>query len=185
VSSLFPRELRAERILLRAPRAEDAAVIFARYASDAQVTRFLCWPSHRSVDDTRAFLSVAMRQWNEGTGFAFLIESRDGARLIGSVGLTMNEPHCATTGYALASDAWGHGFATEALCALMKNAFEAPFLMRVQALCHTAHAASENVLEKSGFVREGILRRHTVFPNFDPNEPQDVALWARVRGKRH
>ena len=49
---------------------------------------------------------------------------------------------------------------------------------RLYAICHTDHAASYRVLEKCGFAREGILRRHTVFPNLAPGEPADVYSYA-------
>jgi [ribosomal protein S5]-alanine N-acetyltransferase len=48
---------------------------------------------------------------------------------------------------------------------------------RLYAICHTEHAASYRVLEKGGFEREGILRRHSVFPNLSP-EPLDVFCYA-------
>ena len=35
------------------------------------------------------------------------------------------------------------------------------------------------VLAKAGFACEGVLRRHTVFPNVDPTSAQDVECWAR------
>ena len=44
---------------------------------------------------------------------------------------------------------------------------------RLHALCHPQHRASWRVMEKCGFQREGILTRHTVFPNLSP-EPEDV-----------
>jgi RimJ/RimL family protein N-acetyltransferase len=37
------------------------------------------------------------------------------------------------------------------------------------------------VLEKSGFAREGLLRKHTVFPNDRAGEAQDVLLYAATR----
>jgi len=41
------------------------------------------------------------------------------------------------------------------------------------------HRASWHVMEKCGFGREGVLRRHTVFPNLSPG-PEDVLLDARI-----
>jgi RimJ/RimL family protein N-acetyltransferase len=43
-----------------------------------------------------------------------------------------------------------------------------------------AHRASQRVLEKCGFDREGVLRRHTEFPNLSARDPEDVASYARV-----
>jgi RimJ/RimL family protein N-acetyltransferase len=49
---------------------------------------------------------------------------------------------------------------------------------RLYALCHVDHRASQRVLEKCGFQREGVLPRHLVFPNLSP-EPLDVFSYAR------
>jgi ribosomal-protein-alanine N-acetyltransferase len=178
----FSRELVTERLILRAPRDDDAEAIFARYASDAEVTRMLGWPRHRTIDDTREFLAFAARQWDERAGFVYLVTAREDGRLLGSTGLALEDRHMAMTGYVLAKDAWGHGFATEALRAMVALARGAPEIWRLYAYCHVANAASERVLGKGGFVREGTLRRHTVFPNFESPDPQDVAIWARIKG---
>jgi ribosomal-protein-alanine N-acetyltransferase len=178
---LLPRELTTERLVLRAPREDDASAIFARYASDPEVTRLLGWPRHRALDDTRVFLAFAERHWQDGTDYPYLIMSRADGRLLGGTGLTPDEPHVAMTGYVLAKDAWGRGYATEATRAMVDIAFALPELWRLYAYCHVSHAASERVLLKAGLTREATLRRHTVFPNLGTSEPQDVAMWARVR----
>lgn len=47
-------------------------------------------------------------------------------------------------------------------------------IRRLSALCHPDKRASARVLEKADFQLEGVLRRHTVFPNIDPENPSDV-----------
>jgi RimJ/RimL family protein N-acetyltransferase len=176
-----PLELRTDRLILRAPNPGDAEAIFTRYAADPEVTRFLGWPRHRSIEDTHAFLESDMVQREEGTGFAYLIVSADDGRLLGSTGLTIEDGHRAMTGYVLARDAWAHGYATEALTAMVGLAFGTLGVWRLYAYCHVAHSVSEAVLARGGFSREGTLRRYAMFPNLGADEPQDVAIWARVR----
>ena len=81
------------------------------------------------------------------------------------------------TGYVLAKDAWGRGYATEALSAMVGVAKNSG-LRRLYALCHHEHRASARVLEKCDFAREGVLRAYVEFPNLIPVEPQDVACYA-------
>jgi len=71
-------------------------------------------------------------------------------------GWLFETPAVAATGYVLARDAWGHGYATEALAAIVVVARD-PGVQRLYALCHPNHQASIHVLEKCGFVLEGFL----------------------------
>jgi RimJ/RimL family protein N-acetyltransferase len=166
-----------ERLLLKPPTQEDAEAIFARYASDAEVTRYLGWPRHSSVDDTRAFVAFSLAEWARwGVGPLIAFDRTSGA-LLGSSGLVMEAADRAATGYVFAKDAWGKGYATESLRAMI--ALAAQFkVARLYALCHVDHQASWRVLEKCGFNREGVLPHHSVFPNLSP-EPLDVLSYAR------
>jgi RimJ/RimL family protein N-acetyltransferase len=65
-------------------------------------------------------------------------------------------------GYCLDDAAWGHGYATEAARCLLQWAFDTLALNRVQAETDTRNTASARVLEKLGFVREGMLREDCV-----------------------
>jgi RimJ/RimL family protein N-acetyltransferase len=181
VGARQPERVETERLVLRRPRADDAEAIFERYASDPEVTRYLSFPRHVSLASTRAFLALSDAEWSRWPAGPYLIESRDGGDLLGSTGLSFETEQRAATGYLLSRDAWGRGYATEALRTMVELARDAGVL-RLYALCHTAHAASARVLEKAGFAREGTLRRYFVFPNLSPGEPLDVLCYARVLG---
>jgi [ribosomal protein S5]-alanine N-acetyltransferase len=152
--------------------------MFERYASDPEVTRYLGWPRHRSVADTEAFVTFSQSEWEHSLVGPLLIFARDSGRLLGSSGLLLETPHRAQTGYVFARDAWGQGYATEALGAMLILAAEQK-ITRVYALCHTEHRSSWHVLEKCGFTREGILHAHSVFPNLSP-KPLDVFSYGRT-----
>jgi len=168
----------SERLVLRRPEPADATAIFERYAASDAVTRYLSWPRHRSIDDTRAFLAFADAAWTQWRAGPLLIEERDSGRLLGSTGVACQTPYRVATGYVLAEDAWGGGYASEALAAVL-DALAGTTVWRVEALCHPEHTASTSVLEKAGFELDGRLRRHTVFPNLAP-EPQDVFVYSRI-----
>ena len=65
-------------------------------------------------------------------------------------------------GYCLDEPAWGQGFATEAAGTLLQWAFNTLNLNRVQSEADTRNAASDRVLEKLGFLREGTLRENCI-----------------------
>ena len=172
-----PDRLQTPRLVLRRPRRDDAETIFRRYASDPEVTRYVGWPVHASVADTRSFLEFSAAEWEQWPAGPYLVCARTGDGLLGGTGLAFEASHRAMTGYVLARDAWGQGYATEALQAMVGLA-PGCGVRRLYAVCHVAHMASWRVLEKCGFTREGVLRRHTIFPNLAPDEPADVVCYA-------
>ena len=176
----YPQELQTPRLELRRPKASDADAIFQRYARDAEVTRFLGWARHRTVQDTRAFLQFADTSWSASQGFPYLAFSRADGRLVGSTGVHYETPWRASVGWVLARDAWGQGLATEMARAMVDLAFADPALLRLYAYCHAEHAASARVMAKVDLAHEGVLRRFFVFPNLGP-APQDTLVAARVR----
>ena len=174
-----PDRIETGRLVLRRPVDDDADAIFARYAGDAEVTRFLGWARHTSVDDTRAFLAFSARDWSQWGVGPYLVERQGEGVLIGSTGLALETFERAATGYVFARDAWGKGYATEALRAMVALA-PSIGVRRLYALCHPLHDASRHVLEKCGFEREGVLRQYAEFPNLSPGELADVLCFSRV-----
>jgi ribosomal-protein-alanine N-acetyltransferase len=173
-----PPLVETTRLVLSVPVATDAELVFQRYASDVDVTRYLEWPTHRTVADTHAVLAFSAVQWErEGAG-PYLIWARADGRLLGSTGLGL-EPHGqAITGYVLAKDAWGNGYATEALTAVVEVATDIG-VRRLYAMCHPQHRASQGVLEKCRFERDASWSRQIEFPNLPAGLTQDVLRYGR------
>ena len=172
-----PRRLETARLLLVPPSTGDAETIFHRYASDPEVTRFLGWPRHQTVGETECFVAFSDHEWRRAPAGPYLIWSRDDETLLGATGLAVEASGVAMTGYVLAQDSWGKGYATEALQAMVDVARQIG-LGRVTACCHPQHVVSQRVLEKCGFVREGTLCR-AAFPNLGPGGQQE-AVWYSI-----
>ncbi len=143
------------------------------------MTRLLGWPRHESANATRAFVDFSDAEWTRWPAGPYLVESGEDGSLLGSTGFGFETAYRAATGYVLAKDAWGKGYATEALAAVIDIA-RGVDLVRLYALCHLENPASWRVLEKCGFAREGILRRHSVFPNLRTVGPCDVVCYGLV-----
>jgi ribosomal-protein-alanine N-acetyltransferase len=173
-----PPFVETPRLVLAAPVAADAEAVFQRYASDEEVTRYLGWPRHRTVADTQGFLAFSAVQWErEGAG-PYLIWTRADGRLLGSTGLGLEPQGQAITGYVLAKDAWGKGYATEALTAVVEVAADIG-IRRLYALCHSQHRASWRVLEKCRFERDDSWNRRVEFPNLVAGIAHDVLCYRR------
>jgi RimJ/RimL family protein N-acetyltransferase len=153
--------------------------MFARYANDRDVGRYLAWRQHESEGTTRAFLEYCEGEWRRWAAGPYLIESRADGRLLGGTGFAFETPYRASIGYVLAKDAWGQGYATEAVVAQIEIA-RALGVVRLYALCHVDHGRSARVLERAGFDREGVLHQYLVFPNLAPESPADVSCYVKL-----
>jgi len=171
--------LETPRLRLRRPVMDDAAAIFTAYAQDPEVTRYLVWRPHETVETVREFLRRCAAAWEGGTAFAWAITGREDGRLLGMVEVR-KDGHRAELGYVLARPHWGRGFATEAVRAVVEWALSDPNIHRVWAVCDVENLPSARVLEKVGMQREGLLRRWTVLPNRSET-PRDCWCYARVK----
>ena len=172
-----PIQLKTTRLILRQPLMSDAVEVFNRYASDAEVTRFLGWPRHESVQDTEAFLRFSAQEWDRWPAGPYLIVSRADGQLLGTTGFGFQTPQEAMTGYVLARDAWGKGFATEALTAIIDVAARIG-VTRLLALCHPEHRPSQRVLEKCGFVFDAASKPMVEFPNLSTGVRREALYYA-------
>ena len=174
-----PEQFETERLVLRRPRVDDAERVFATYASDLEVSRYLAWRLHQSPSTTRSFLEFSDDEWQRWPAGPYLVESRADGRLLGGTGFAFETHYRASTGYVFAREAWGQGYATEAVNAIVEIGKQIG-LIRLYALCHVDHDKSARVLEKTGFACEGVLQRYLEFPNLAPGAPADVRCYARV-----
>lgn len=179
-----PAHFATARLAARPPREEDAPAVFAAYASDAEVTRYLAWRAYERVEPLAAFLRDCAATWEKAdeshAHYAWLLSLKGTSAPIGSIGVNFESGGRAMFGYALARKFWGHGFAAEALRHLVDWALAQPGIFRAYAFCDLENPASARVMEKAGMAREGILRRWHVAPTLGP-EPRDCIVCAKVR----
>lgn len=176
---MFPDRFTTARLVLRPIAASDAEAIFAAYAQDPEVTRYMVWRPHRDVAETRAYLAGCVTLSPDAARVYAIVGRGDGS-LCGSLHLRRPAPHRVEVGYCLARASWGLGLMTEALGSVVDWALTHPDLFRIAAVCDTKNPASARVMEKCGLAREGLLRRFMVHPNLS-DEPRDCFVHARVR----
>jgi [ribosomal protein S5]-alanine N-acetyltransferase len=144
--------------ILRPFRSDDVARV-RKLGDDYRVARWMTdlFPHPFTESDAAKWIARVSSQVPTDH---FLIEA-DGV-VVGSTGI---DPHAgnragvAELGYWLGHDYWGKGYATDAVRQLVKYAFRERGLRRLEAHVHAPNLASARVLEKAGFVLEGVLRR--------------------------
>jgi len=173
-----PEIFTTERLLIRRPLLSDAAAIY-EYASDPEVTRYMDWRTHIDIRDSVTFLEACAPRWESGQEFCWVITVKPDERAVGVVACRV-QGHTADFGYALNRQSWGQGYATEAARTVTAWAMSLPGVYRVWATCDTENVASVRVLEKTGLVLEGRLRRSMIRPNL-AEKPRDTFVFATVQ----
>lgn len=155
--------LHTARLRLRPFTDADADALFALH-SNAHVLRYWDSPPWREPARAGRFIAACRQMADDGTGARVAIDRVDDGGFVGWCSVSRWNPdfRSAALGYCLDDAAWGRGYATEAARALLRWAFEAMDLNRVQAEVDTRNAASGRVLTKLGFVREGTLREDCI-----------------------
>lgn len=155
------QRLETKRLILRPFVLEDAEAMYRNWASDPEVTTFLTWPAHRSVDISRMVLNDWVSRYGDGGYFQWAMELKETGQAIGSIAVVKlrEDTAAADMGYCMGRAYWGKGLMPEALKAVMAYLFDTVGLNRVAA-CHDANnPKSGRVMEKAGMKLEGVLRQ--------------------------
>jgi ribosomal-protein-alanine N-acetyltransferase len=159
-------DIRGTRFYMRHPAMQDyAAWAELRALSRAHLTP---WEPQWSRDElTRSNFRRRLRQYHrelrDDHGYAYLIFSDSECHLLGGLNLSnvrRGAAQAASLGYWLGAPFTGRGLMTDAVRAAMRYAFGTLRLHRIEAACLPSNAASQRVLEKVGFRREGLARRY-------------------------
>lgn len=167
------------RLVLRPPQPTDAPAIFANYAQDPEVVRYLTWLPHQSIAETETILARIIASNDPASQLSWSIVRASDQAMIGMIALRIDR-FKAEVGYSLSRATWGQGLMTEALQAIIEYAWSRPEIYRVAALCDVQNPASARVMEKAGMTYEGTLRRYSLHPNAS-TEPSDCMCYAIVR----
>jgi len=168
--------LQGTRCAVRPWRASDAESI-VRHANNVNVARHLRdrFPSPYTRRDAKAFLAHAARREGSGANLAVEVDG-EAAGAVGFIVGADVERYSAEIGYWLGEAHWGRGIMTEALTLVTEDAFMRLNLLRLFAVPFADNTASARVLEKAGYVREGVLRSGCV--KF--GVARDQLLYARI-----
>jgi RimJ/RimL family protein N-acetyltransferase len=144
------------RLLLRRFRGDDAEVL-AAYRSDPDVARYQSWTAPYGVEAARNLIAAQSQLEGPTRGEWIQIAIEHDGQLVGDVAVELNaEGLTATVGYTVAPAHQGRGLATEAVGAVVARLFDELAVQRVQASLDPRNDASARVVERLGFVHEGM-----------------------------
>jgi RimJ/RimL family protein N-acetyltransferase len=174
-----PERIETERLVLRVPALTDALILYETYTHDPEVTQYVMWRPHTSVDQTLEFLKGCIAAWGGENRFPYIISIKEAGNPIGMVDFHITGSTVGI-GYVIGRAYWGRGYVTEAVRVIVEWALNQQSIYRVCASCDVENTASACVMEKVGMQREGVLRRYMIHPNIS-GEPRDCYLYAIVR----
>lgn len=148
------------RLRLRTLHETDAKRLFTIF-SNADVLRHYGMEPHKSVEQTEQMLAGMIEGTKDGSVIRFGIVKTDTSELIGTIGFHnfALRHRRAEVGYEIHPDYWRNGYATEALQAALTYAFSLD-IERIGAIVYIENIASQRMLERNGFLREGLLRQY-------------------------
>lgn len=168
--------LKSTQCTLRAWQSDDVEALL-RHANNRHIWRNLRdrFPHPYTPADAASWLHHTTENPHEPN---FAIEVAGEA--VGGIGLILGQDidrRSAEIGYWLSEQFWGQGIITDAVRALTEYGFATFDLCRIWANVFAWNPGSMRVLEKAGFVREGLLRRAAT----KEGQTIDMVLYALVR----
>lgn len=161
-----PRIFNGKNILLKARHIDQASEIFALVDKNREHLKpWMPWvDSTKTVNDSKSYLELATKWWNEATTFDYSLYEISSNKLIGSFGLhsiDWNKKTCSL-GYWIDKNAEGKGYIREAVEIGEKIAMDLGF-HRIVITCDRINQRSQSVARSLGYRLESVQIDEQVF----------------------
>lgn len=154
---LGTKTIETKRLILRKFTLNDAEVMYQNWASEPEVTKYLTWQPHESVEVTKAVIKGWMEDYREPEHYVWCIELKEIGEAIGSIGAGVSNAKVGAMeiGYCISEAYWHQGITSEALAAVMDFLIKEVGVRRIEAKHDTRNLYSGKVMEKCGLKYEG------------------------------
>lgn len=156
--------LETERLILRRFELGDANDMFSNWASDPEVTKYLAWPTHSSIEVSKFVINDWVSSYDKKEYYSWAIELKGERKVVGSItAVKVNDlTNAIEIGYCIGRNYWGNGITAEAGKAVVKFLFEEVKANRVCAYHAPENPNSGKVMKKIGMTYEGTLRQSDI-----------------------
>jgi len=178
---LGTKKLETKRLILRPFKIADAEAMFNNWTSDDEVTEYLSWPTHASVEVTKSILKDWINQYESANFYQWAITLKEfGDEPIGSISIVgqRDSIKMVHVGYCIGKKWWRMGIMSEALAALIKFFFEEVGVNRIESEYDPSNPNSGKVMEKCGMKYEGTLRQVIPTPRYGLSDSCRYAILA-------
>ena len=161
--SPFPT-IQTERLILRQLAITDIDVLF-EIRSNAEAMKYIDKPLAKTKEDVIALYNAMQENLEKNTGIMWVIQYKENPTMLGYIGFwridTTN--HRGEIGYTLLPQHFRKGIGSEAIAAALQHSFTKLNFHSVMADTNPKNKASQNILEKHGFIREAYFRENYNF----------------------
>lgn len=153
--------LSTERLYLREIKQEDVESIY-KLLSDPEVIKYDSFELFTNLAQAENLIKWFNEEFDEKRAIFWGISLKDKAEIIGFCKCEIEIPKVrADIGYDLRTEYWNMGIMTEALSEIVDFTFKTLKVNRIEAAVSTENSGSIRVLQKLGFIKEGILRQRS------------------------
>ncbi len=151
------KKIETRRLILRQFTLNDAEPMYRNWASDGEVTRYLTWTPHESVEETKSLLKEWIDDYKKPEKYEWCIELKEIGEPIGSIGVVgiREKIGAMEIGYCISEAYWHQGITSEAFEAVIAYLTKEVGARRIESRHDTRNPYSGKVMEKCGLKYEG------------------------------
>lgn len=145
--------LETKRLVLGKLSTADAKDAFENWTSCEEVSKYMTWSTHKTIEDTKTWLKQVEKTYEENSGYEWGIMLKSNNELIGSIGVYLKPEfdNRYEIGYALSKKYWRQGYATERLKCVMDYLINKEKIKNFVGRHAKLNGASGSVMQKAGF----------------------------------
>lgn len=154
-------QIETDRLLLRKFVISDSQALFYNWANDTEVTKYLTWPTHSSIDISEKVLKEWVKRYDDNKFYQWaIILKENGNEPIGTISVVhMNEEiDMMHIGYCIGRNWWHQGITSEAFGGIIQFLIEQVGVKRIESRHDSRNSNSGKVMLKCGLRHEGTLR---------------------------
>jgi ribosomal-protein-alanine N-acetyltransferase len=156
-------ELETSRLKLVRLSKNHLEDLFKIYSSEQLMKYWDDYP-HSNIEKTKEVYEMLSKRETNNTGVCWAISLKDNREIIGTIAYNGYKKNgLASIGYILKEKFWNKGYTTEALTKFIDYGFSTLNVHRIEAHVSLGNIGSEKVLQKVGFIKEGVLRERVFF----------------------
>ncbi|MEH6941315.1 GNAT family N-acetyltransferase [Bacillus sp. JJ722] len=174
---MFPI-LETERLVLREITNKDVEAVFSCFSNE-NVTRYYGQEPLQNIKQAEKLVDLFSQNYNEQKGIRWGIERKETKGIIGTIGFNGWSPKHkrAELGYEIHPDYWRKGYTSEAVAEIITYGLKVMELNRIGAVVFIDNEASNNLLIKFGFQKEGVLRKYM----FQNGKAHDTNVYSFIK----